>query len=304
MVFSLFPDRTTVLIIGDYVVRWYGVMYVLAFALIVFLGYRLTKYRQLKISLEDWIVIVTIGIAGALLGGRLGYIFFYEPSYYLAHLSEVIAIWQGGMSAHGGVIGAALGLWLSARWYNLDMWAVADVLVMPTALGLALGRLGNFINQELYGVVTTAPWGMTFSGVEGKRHPTQLYEMITDICLAGVCYVLLTQKKYPHHPSGISRTGAQPNPLPNQGEEITEAKSPRPEFGERDRVRGRITIYFLLMYSLIRFGLEFLRDDGWSPIHFGGIILSRGQLLSLLLMIGSIGIYLWRNQNSTNYIPS
>src|SRR5690349_11110510 len=147
---ELFPSREVVMMIGDWQIRWYGVMYVVAFWLAWWWLPRLAKSRNLNFSKEDWAYIVTLGAAGVLVGGRLGYAVFYMPAFFAAHPGQIIALWNGGMSSHGGFMGVAVALWYAARRLKIDPLALADVVVVPVALGLALGRVGNFINQELY----------------------------------------------------------------------------------------------------------------------------------------------------------
>ncbi|MDP6562122.1 MAG: prolipoprotein diacylglyceryl transferase, partial [Candidatus Peribacteraceae bacterium] len=111
-----------------------------------------------------------------------------EPAYFLSHPAHVIAVWRGGMSSHGGFIGVVITLWFALRNKEVSKLALADTVVVPIALGLALGRLGNFINYELYGYVTDLQWAIAIPGVEGLRHPTQIYAVLKDLIIAGVCF--------------------------------------------------------------------------------------------------------------------
>ena len=158
---------------------------------------------------------------GVVAGGRLGFVLFYEPSYYLSHPLEVIAVWQGGMSSHGGFIGVTVAiLWALRERKNLIL-PIADVIVIPIALGLACGRIGNFINQELYGTVTTLPWGIAIPGEDGLRHPTQLYAVAKDLLIALACYLHL----------------------------------------QKTRIPGKTFALFLMMYGALRFLVEYVRDN-------------------------------------------
>lgn len=130
--------------------HWYGLMYVVAFWLAWWVVPRLAKWRNIRLSREQWTEVVVWVAAGVLLGGRLGYVLLYEPSYYTHHAGRILAVGGGGMSSHGGFIGVALALWYVSRKFTIPLLALADVAVVPAALGLALGRLGNFINHELY----------------------------------------------------------------------------------------------------------------------------------------------------------
>lgn len=144
------PERAVVFQIGMWSVRWYGVLYVAAYIIGWWLGERLQRWRELRLSREQWMEVTVWVVLGVLVGGRLGYVLFYEPVYFVTHLQEVVALWRGGMSVHGGFIGVALALWWVARRLTISVWRLADVVIVPGAAGLALGRLGNVINEELY----------------------------------------------------------------------------------------------------------------------------------------------------------
>lgn len=154
-------------------IRWYGVMYVLAFWIAWALLPYLAKKRGVTLSRDRWTSIVAWGALGIVVGGRLGYGLLYDPHFFLANPGEIFKIWHGGMSSHGGFIGAALGVWWAAR--SLPLLSIADVISIPAALGLALGRIGNLTNKE---------FGM---------YP--MYEAIADLCIAGICYVLFVRWK-------------------------------------------------------------------------------------------------------------
>lgn len=147
---NLFPSRTIFLEAGPLNITWYGVLYVAAFLMAWLMLPKLQRYRDLNLSKEDWLYVLTLGVAGVLVGGRLGYVLFYEPGYFASHPGQIFAIWQGGMASHGGFIGVALALWWAARQLKISWWALLDVVMVPAMLGLALGRVANFINQELY----------------------------------------------------------------------------------------------------------------------------------------------------------
>lgn len=147
---ALFPTRQVVVQLGPAAVTWYGLSYVLAFVLAWRLLPRLQHYRGLQLSSSEWLTVVTAAAAGVLLGGRLGYVLLYEPAYFARHPGEILYLAGGGMSSHGGLVGAALGLWWVSRRLRVSYLALVDVAVVPAALGLALGRAANFINGELY----------------------------------------------------------------------------------------------------------------------------------------------------------
>jgi phosphatidylglycerol:prolipoprotein diacylglycerol transferase len=199
-------------------------------------------------------------ILGVVLGGRLGYVLFYNPGYYLGHPLEIVATWQGGMSFHGGCIGTILCGLLYCRRNHLNFWKTVDLYVAAAPIGIGLGRLGNFINGELFGRVTDVPWAMVFpEGGPLPRHPSQLYEAFLEGVL--LFLILWAVKGFPwRHP--------QPKWWPH----------------------GSILAFFLICYSLFRFLVEFFREP---DAHLGTLIadLSMGQLLSLGMLV--LGTILW-----------
>lgn len=188
---DLFPDRRTIIAVGGLKVYWYGFLYVLGFLSALYLLPRLQKYRQIVLSSDQWVIGLTWIAAGVLIGGRLGYVLLYDPMYFFNHPEEIIAIWSGGMASHGGFIGVALALLYISRRFKIPFLALTDIAVIPAALGLAFGRIGNFINQELSGTIINA---------SGERHPWALYAAAKDVCVAAVSYVTLrkiTTRGYP-----------------------------------------------------------------------------------------------------------
>lgn len=162
--------------IGPLHVRWYGLMYLCSFVAAWLLGRRRAAQTGVftKGQFEE---VLSFGILGVVLGGRLGYVLFYDPSHYLANPQDILKIWQGGMSFHGGLIGVILAQWLSGRRYGKSFFETIDFMAPLVPPGLFFGRMGNFINGELWGRVTDAPWGMVFPGAGPlPRHPSQLYE--------------------------------------------------------------------------------------------------------------------------------
>ena len=173
-----YPDIDPVIFqLGPLQVRWYGLMYVLGFlASYSLVGRQIKQYRlsPLDRHFENLNLVLIVSLV---LGARLGYVFFYNPSYYLEHPLEILATWQGGMSFHGALIGLLAGGALFCRATGLPFWQTADVYIVTTPIGLGLGRLGNFINGELFGRVSDLPWAMVFPlGGPLPRHPSQLYE--------------------------------------------------------------------------------------------------------------------------------
>ncbi|RME37341.1 MAG: prolipoprotein diacylglyceryl transferase, partial [Deltaproteobacteria bacterium] len=167
--------------IGPLAVRWYGLMYLAGFAAAWGLIRFLARRRNLALSRDDLSDLLFYAVIGVILGGRLGYVVFYNPAYFLAHPLEIPAVWQGGMSFHGGLVGVVTASLIFCRRRKVPVLALGDVVANSAAIGLGLGRLGNFINGELWGRVTDVPWGMVFpqAGLL-PRHPSQIYEFFLE----------------------------------------------------------------------------------------------------------------------------
>lgn len=250
---EFFPSRSVALEILGFSVHWYGIMYLLAFVVTLYLLPRLQRYRGFSLHKDTWANLITWGVVGVVVGGRLGYVFFYEPLFFLTHPLQIPAVWNGGMSFHGGLLGVVIVILLFCKKQGIDPWKVADMVVVPAALGLMFGRIGNFINLELYGIPTTLPWGISIPGVEGLRHPTQIYAAFKDILISAVCFMHLRYSK----------------PV----------------------VTGRTFALFLMLYGIGRFLNEFLREQQYSPLEFGPMMLTRGQILTLPVFVA--GVILW-----------
>lgn len=232
-------------------IRWYGLMYLLAF-LSAWLLLR-AKTKDLpewsKDKVSDLIFYCALGV---ILGGRLGYMLFYAFPEWIQDPLQLLKIWQGGMSFHGGVIGVGIALWLFGRHTKISLLEVGDILVPAVPLGLAAGRLGNFINGELWGKVTTVPWGMVFPQAGSlPRHPSQLYAM----CLEGFLLFIVLWF-----------------------------------YGKKPRRRGAVTGVFFLGYGLIRFTEEFFRQPDPQYGYLAFDWLTMGQLLSLPMIV--LGLFL------------
>jgi len=261
-----YPHIDPVLVrIGPLQIRWYGLMYVLGFIAC----YMLVKLQARKFhlrSLEDHLDNLNLAIIlGVILGGRLGYVLFYNLNYYLHHPLEILATWQGGMSFHGGCIGVLVAGWYVCRKYHLDYWQTADLFVVTVPIGLGLGRLGNFINGELFGRPTSLPWGMIFPhGGLVPRHPSQIYEAF----LEGIVlfFILWKLKDKPWQKNSGKRWP-----------------------------HGSMVALFLCLYGLFRFGVEFVREP--DP-QLGLLVfnLSMGQLLSLAMVLTGIILFLVRKK--------
>lgn len=250
---ALFPQREIFLNVAGIDLYWYGLMYVVAFALAWLLVPRLAAYRHLVITTEKWHSIVLAGFAGVLIGGRIGYAVLYEPAYYWQYPLKIFALSEGGMAFHGGLLGAGVAVWIMSHRYRLSALAVLDIVVIPVAIGLSLGRIGNFINQELFGTVTALPWGISVPGVPGLRHPVQLYAALKDVGVAALCSWYF--------------------------------------FRSRQYVTGRTSALFLIGYGTLRFLIGFFREiDGFSVV-VGPLALGEGQVLTIPLIL--LGAWLW-----------
>jgi phosphatidylglycerol:prolipoprotein diacylglycerol transferase len=188
--------------IGPLAIRWYGLMYLLGFAAAYMLIRHLSRLRNLNLDKDGVSDLLFYGVIGVVLGGRLGYVLFYNPAQYLSRPLDVFAVWQGGMSFHGGLLGVVFASLLFCWRRKLPVLLMGDVLVASAPIGLGLGRIGNFINAELWGRVTDAPWGMIFPGGGPlPRHPSQLYEAFLEgLVLFLILYLLHRRKSLPGIP--------------------------------------------------------------------------------------------------------
>lgn len=240
--------------IGPLAVRWYGLMYLLGFAAAWWLGTRRIGQGKAPITRKQFDDLIFAAVLGVILGGRLGYVLFYKPAHYAANPLEILAIWQGGMSFHGGLLGVIVAMWIYARRQGVDFLRLADFVAPLCPLGIAAGRMGNFINGELYGRVTDLPWGMVFRQAgEAARHPSQLYQF----ALEGVALFILLWW-----------------------------------FSFRPRERGQVSAMFLMGYGVFRFIAEFGRepDAFLGLLAFG---LSMGQWLCIPMIAAGIWLYVW-----------
>jgi phosphatidylglycerol:prolipoprotein diacylglycerol transferase len=252
--------------IGSFQLRYYSLMYIVAFAIVYFLVlYRIKheKYKYTAETIQDYLVWAMIGL---LIGGRLGYVLIYNFSYYAQHPLEIIIpfdfsngvrfIGISGMSYHGGLIGVTIMSILFCRKQNIKFWQFADLLCPAIPLGYTFGRIGNFINGELFGRITTVPWGMYFplDPTHSLRHPSQLYEaMFEGIFLFIVLWLIRKKKLFDGFLLGI----------------------------------------YICGYGLVRFIIEFFREPDYQVGFILGTI-SIGQVLCLLMMLGGIALLIWR----------
>jgi phosphatidylglycerol:prolipoprotein diacylglycerol transferase len=258
--------------LGPLAVHWYGLTYLAAFGLFMWLGMRRLGHPPFdrlvaqgvwrRQDVED---ILFLGVMGVVLGGRLGYCLFYKPAYYLSHPLEVFAVWQGGMSFHGGLLGVIVAMVWFARSRQRPFLQVMDMVAPCVPTGLAAGRVGNFINGELWGRVAdpSLPWGMIFRGAgDLPRHPSQIYQFLMEGLLLFVLLWLYARKE--HRP-------------------------------------GQVASAFVFGYGVFRFVAEYFREP---DAHLGLLALgmSMGQWLCVPMIVGGALLWLWTAQRPTpNY---
>jgi len=197
---------------GPVAIHWYGLMYLLAFVQFIALGRYRIRHGRAAMNADQLDDLLFYGVLGVIIGGRLGQVLFYEPAYYFANPLEIPAIWKGGMSFHGGFLGVLAAMTLWARKTRLPWLSVTDFIAPLVPLGLAAGRIGNFINGELWGRVTDAslPWAMVFpqSGSLEPRHPSQLYHVALEgIALFALLWLLTARPRPTGFASGVFLIG-------------------------------------------------------------------------------------------------
>lgn len=244
--------------LGPVALRWYGLMYLTAFAIVLILGRsRIRNQPWLSISVRDLDDILFLGVLGVVLGGRLGYILFYKPLEYLHDPIRVFFVWEGGMSFHGGFLGVVLAMVWFARSRGKQWLQVTDFIAPLCPLGLGAGRIGNFINGELWGRPSDVPWAMVFPRVDGlARHPSQLYEFVLEgLVLFAIVWL----------------------------------------FSRRWRPLGAVSGVFLVGYGVLRFLVEFTREpDNFLGLLV--LNLSMGQLLSVPMIAAGLALIVWANR--------
>ena len=233
--------------IGPVEIRYYGLIMALGVFFGILIVRDLARRKKLGIDedtlLEGLFYMVLFGFIGA----RIDHILLHDTMFYLANPLEIFAVWHGGLAAHGAFIGGILALYLYCRKKKISIYQVLDLTVVPLALGLAFGRIANFINGELYGRITSVPWAVKFPGVEGFRHPSQLYESAKNFIIF-FTLLFITKK----------------------------------ETKKKTHKDGFIFWAFIFMYSLLRFFVEFFREPDF--LFLG---LSLGQITSIILLVVS-----------------
>lgn len=256
------PDFDPVALhLGPFSIRWYGLMYLAGFIVGSWgARWRIKTQPWLTWTVEQFDDFLTYIVVGVVVGGRLGYVLFYKPAFYFSHPQDIVAVWQGGMSFHGGFLGVILAGWFYARRHHRRWLEVTDFIAPLVPFGLGFGRLGNFINGELPGRVASVSWGMVFPHVDNlPRHPSQLYEATLEGLVLSVLLL------------GYSR---------------------------RPRAIGRISALFLMGYGTFRFLVEFTREpDNFLGLLSLGM--SMGQWLSLPMILAGIFLWIVAGKSDT-----
>ena len=248
--------------IMSFEIRWYSLAYIAG----IIIGWLLCKKILIQKSdinekFDDYITYLVIGI---IIGGRLGYIIFYNFSYYINNFFDIFKVWEGGMSFHGGLIGIIVASILFSKKHNQDSFLYMDLVSLVAPIGIFFGRLANFINSELYGTPTDIPWAVTFIQVDNlSRHPSQLYEAILEGVILFIILMYFKNKDYLKKP-------------------------------------GLISGLFLIFYSIFRFFIEFVRvpDEQLGYLIFE---LSMGQIISLIFFVIGIILFYLKNENKQTY---
>ena len=239
-------------------IRWYSLAYIAG----IVIGWLLCKKIFIKNSnisekFDDYITYIIIGI---IVGGRLGYVAFYNFNYYINNIPDIFKIWEGGMSFHGGLIGVIIASEVFTKKYNQDSFLYMDLVALVAPIGIFFGRFANFVNSELYGIPTDVPWGVIFVKIDNfTRHPSQLYEAILEGIILFLILLYFRKKNFLERP-------------------------------------GLISSLFLIFYSVFRFIIEFFRvpDEQLGYVMFN---LSMGPIISLILILLGLILFYFKNEN-------
>jgi phosphatidylglycerol:prolipoprotein diacylglycerol transferase len=252
-----YPDLNPVALqIGPLAIYWYGIMYVLGFAGVFWSCYK-RRLAGSQFGVSPWnsneiMDLLFYGAMGVIFGGTVGYLLFYEPAVFFDDPLRVFRFWEAGRSFHGGLLGVLLAVFIFGKIHRRHFWAITDFIAPAIPIGIMAGRLGNFINGELWGRVTNMPWGIVFPHAGNlPRHPSQLYEF----GLEGLCLFIILN---------------------------VDAKKPRKT--------GSASGLFLVCYGLFRFGIEFFREPDLNQGFIALGWVTKGQMLSLPMV--AIGLFL------------
>ena len=260
-----FPDISPVALdFGIIKIRWYALSYIAGIVMSWYLILRIIKVKKIDINTKQVSDLVGNCMIGIIIGGRLGYVLFYNPEYYFNNLIEIFKIWNGGMSFHGGFLGVVFAIIYSSKLFKVPILTFSDLIALVTPVGLFFGRLANFVNGELYGRITNHPFGMVFpTGGDLPRHPSQLYEALFEgVILFIILWIMASTFNLLKRP-------------------------------------GLITSYFIFLYGLFRFFIEVYREPDQ---HIGLLYfeLSMGQILSIPMILTGLYfsiIFLKKNEN-------
>ena len=238
-------------------IRWYSLAYIVG----ILIGWILSKKifltnQQVNVKFDDYITYLILGI---IIGGRLGYVFIYNFDYYLVNLTDILKIWEGGMSFHGAVAGIIISSLIFGKINNDNSFYYMDVVALVAPTGIFFGRIANFLNSELYGTTTSVPWAVKFIQIDNlSRHPSQLYEAFFEGIVLFVILLYFYKKQYL-------------------------------------KIPGKISGFFLFFYSIFRFILEFFRapDTQLGYLIFG---FTMGQIISIIFIIVGLSLILFKNE--------
>ncbi len=239
-------------------IRWYSLAYILGILIGWYLSKKIfIKNDEINRKFDDYIGYIIIGI---ILGGRLGYVLFYNLNYYSNNILDILKIWEGGMSFHGGLIGVIIASILFTKKNNDDVFKYLDIVALVAPIGILFGRIANFINSELYGHESSVPWAVQFIKIDNLyRHPSQLYEAFLEGFILFLILLIFWKKKY------LEKTGI-------------------------------ISALFLIIYSIFRFIVEFFRVPD-EQIGYFIFNLTMGQIISLIFFIFGLFLFLIKNEN-------
>ena len=232
-------------------IRWYSLAYIAGILLGWYLAKKVFINNNIKEKFDDYVTYVIVGL---ILGGRIGYVLFYNLDYYLNNFLDIFKIWQGGMSFHGGVIGIIISSILFSKKDDEDVFKYLDIIALISPIGIFFGRIANFINSELYGVETSIPWAVKFIQIDNLyRHPSQLYEATFEGIILFLILMYFWSKNY--------------------------LKTP-----------GKLSALFLIFYSIFRFTIEYFRSPD-EQLGYLILNLTMGQILSFLFFITGLFLY-------------
>lgn len=237
--------------LGFLEIRYYGLFYVIGFIIIYFMLYCLAKRKHISLSRDDVADLLFYAIIGMLVGARLFYVIVYNLGFYIKNPLDIFALWEGGLSFHGALLGVILAGYIFCRKKKFDFYTLADIIVIPVSISLMLGRIGNFINGELYGRIINLPWAVKFPDADGYRHPSQLYEAFKNLIIFSILWSIKDKK------------------LP----------------------RGFMFWLFITLYGLFRFFIEFLREpDPQLGLFFNYFTMGQ-ILTFIMFVVGSFMLY-------------